>query len=926
MAKKDLFIHAIHQVEVDGSKNIPTALHHPAADKFIIGYDALAATNDLLNINQDFKVDLGRHDSQQARQNQSFRTASGSNKSAYVMTNDFVGCVLKDVSRWLQVQQVEEAAHVLIAEPLAMHEEADPKWLENYRRNLREMLEGRSAAELPNIHFQEVSFLPEPFAVFQYYRYGINHPLMSEAAKHQALILDFGGGTFDVCVIETTKEGDISRTGRNSKPFGASSVTVGGFYINRKIAEHLYREHLISGAKKDQFKNGLKVYERWRRNELDLEAAREDLRTFALNFHRTSLEVEQAKVSLCKQVQDWSFETPLAGLTRLTLPSDPFVERSQSKIVPLSATEMRTLFRKEIWEEKLRPTVDICLKRAAQELAGQPISIVLLSGGSANIGWLREALFQDFSGLLAEAQVLPLPDFQEVVSKGLAVECARRFFTNTGDFSSVVYNRLCLMLDVKRADDSGDCRPRPMRPVTKDLPNADQAGVLLQSASAIQAFIDTPMKWKVGQMGALPKRMDYFFMRSSLDPEDLENRLNFEETSIRAPSKAQFDQELKVELLVKEDGTAIPKFIYHAGQSEKDTISTEGQAFALDVTYRATAPNAKAYIGFDFGTSNSSVSFVDSRSIKEYQRRKGENSWLQLSQLAYELPYPLADPLLAFLAPTVNKERLMNAARQAFEAMLTMCFYAALADFRLWRKKEGKRDKSRVFGSLTQRSAGPLWAALRQLFTQQGFGKKAAFTGALVELFEEENSKLLGEFATFIAQAKHDKVELESVDAQRPLQVLGNICARIFRRASFGFFEHLAQKKFSKQITGQFRIAHGQPPFINTHPIELTALAPEIMPYLMIPEANIAVPLSPMIFWWQDPRAQYLDHGCCYLFDGERKSNLGFSFKTVGRPEQLTVTSDHNDLSDLFQQLSSERLQDGDIEAIEIKVIMEAES
>ena len=38
-----------------------------------------------------------------------------------------------------------------------------------------------------------------------------------------------------------------------------------------------------------------------------------------------------------------------------------------------------------------------------------------------------------------------------------------------------------------------------MKPVTKDLPNADQPGVLLQSASAIQAFIDTPMRWKVGQ-------------------------------------------------------------------------------------------------------------------------------------------------------------------------------------------------------------------------------------------------------------------------------------------------------------------------------------------------------------------------------------------------------------------------------------------
>ncbi len=33
MATKDLFIHTIQQVEVDGTKNIPTALHYKAPDE-----------------------------------------------------------------------------------------------------------------------------------------------------------------------------------------------------------------------------------------------------------------------------------------------------------------------------------------------------------------------------------------------------------------------------------------------------------------------------------------------------------------------------------------------------------------------------------------------------------------------------------------------------------------------------------------------------------------------------------------------------------------------------------------------------------------------------------------------------------------------------------------------------------------------------
>jgi molecular chaperone DnaK (HSP70) len=40
--------------------------------------------------------------------------------------------------------------------------------------------------------------MPEPFAVFQYYRYGVKHPLVAQRTKHIALVFDFGGGTYKV--------------------------------------------------------------------------------------------------------------------------------------------------------------------------------------------------------------------------------------------------------------------------------------------------------------------------------------------------------------------------------------------------------------------------------------------------------------------------------------------------------------------------------------------------------------------------------------------------------------------------------------------------------------------------------------------------------------------------------------------------------
>ena len=50
--------------------------------------------------------------------------------------------------------------------------------------------------------------------------------------------------------------------------------------------------------------------------------------------------------------------------------------------------------------------------------------------------------------------MLALDDFQEVVAKGLAVEAARRFYTDLGDFASVTYNRLCLLLSPDQATPS----------------------------------------------------------------------------------------------------------------------------------------------------------------------------------------------------------------------------------------------------------------------------------------------------------------------------------------------------------------------------------------------------------------------------------------------------------------------------------------
>jgi hypothetical protein len=81
MASKDLFIHTIQQIEVDGDKNIPTALYYTGTEEYVVGYEAFGAAPDITRVNQDFKVDPGRHDSRGNKTPQRFPTASGDDVS-----------------------------------------------------------------------------------------------------------------------------------------------------------------------------------------------------------------------------------------------------------------------------------------------------------------------------------------------------------------------------------------------------------------------------------------------------------------------------------------------------------------------------------------------------------------------------------------------------------------------------------------------------------------------------------------------------------------------------------------------------------------------------------------------------------------------------------------------------------------------------
>jgi hypothetical protein len=135
--------------------------------------------------------------------------------------------------------------------------------------------------------------MPEPFAVFQYYRYGVKHPLVAQRTKHIALVFDFGGGTFDASIIETTASGDISQGGRNSKPLAARSMPVGGFMINHAIARELLFRGLDRSVDKGAVTRALEAFPQLKNaDDETLAIVRADHVAFVRNYRRLLRSVE----------------------------------------------------------------------------------------------------------------------------------------------------------------------------------------------------------------------------------------------------------------------------------------------------------------------------------------------------------------------------------------------------------------------------------------------------------------------------------------------------------------------------------------------------------------------------------------------------------------------------------------------------------
>lgn len=902
MPDKELFINSIQMVEIDGNWNIPTAVFYDSAGKPTIGAAAFDKAPDDALVNEDFKIDLGRYSP--ATQNKRLhQTGSGQKKTAIQIADDFLYEIQKLIKGWLASRGLVECKNVVVAEPLSMHtEEVSPEWLANYRSSVRRMLEGKTILSSAGVN---VRFIPEPFAAFQYYRHGIRHPLVSQQMQMNTLVVDFGGGTCDVCVIQTTKEGDISGSGENKRPLAGKSLPIGGFNINRAIAEHLIRK--ACPMLEASIKTGLHEYKDWHEGRRAAEAMHERYKNFISHFHRVVHQVEVVKLALSRSVTDWSLSSDQRFSVSIPIPVDPFQAKPAATPVSMSVIELREVFISKIYHPLLKPFFADRLKAGKQVLEAKPLTVVLLSGGSANFGWLTELLRKDFPEYLAGVPFVQIPDYQQVVAQGLAVDCAREFATGTSDFRGVTYNPLFLLLN----PDNAGCEPRAFTPRSEALPDVRQRpGLLLPTASLVTSFVDQPMQWRVKLSRAPRQKLDYYFLQSTLDPSDIKNLQNVEETTLHTPSDAQFDASLQMQLTIRKDGTAVPKVIYRSATPSAPEIAKEGKKFFVDMT-DVSGAFGEAYVGVDFGTSNTAISYIDRGWVKLIEARNRDASWKELGELVELLPAQLAVPLARFIGDH-HYQNVVPPGISFVEAGLCLAAYVSYIEF----CTISRRAVTRLFAEFPHRSASYLWKMLK--LVQSQMGKNAVITSPFKKVCMGENEQIFDAITRSWAQARHELSNTEKDKVLNAVRVLANVSHEVFSRTPFGFFQHVRKEPFARRYLGRFRVTHGKPPHTEYFAYSGPQSFSELEAFAVCPGRSEALPLAPLIFWYPCPQHRDLENGHCFLFDKLRgdKDGAEATFKAANHACSITVSSSDGELAPIVKQLSGWKAEDPKLEMI----------
>ena len=475
------------------------------------------------------------------------------------LLNAFVKHVLSFIKR----EEFSELPQILVGIPVTEGFD-DPRWRQRYKEHISEAF--RSA------EFPEPKFFNEAFATFQYY---YNRGVFQQTSDRplNVLIVDIGGGTTNLCLVQTTKQGLLARGGPNKIPHGVTSAPIGGANLDSYLLDSLAEENLVSRS------------------------------------NLTLIEIGAAKERLCAK---------LRGLDLSAL-ADPHGVQEQEEVrlpdipdVSLSFQLLCTTFQERFWPV-VRDAIAECLSKVQQKnlpLSVDSIDYVILGGGTSQLPLIEYAFKKEIAAetpILRDAHYIVAEDHVHAVADGLAVEALANSpslqIKPTRTSSFVNTN---IQLNVGRSKD--DLEPaRRLRLLNGECNYDEKRGLLFQQPQNFLNLIGQSFSWSF-QLKATAKDIFYEILKEDVEENHSLSSLTNGVQRLTLTKKSQkAAKSFRIHAKLQDDGFLKNTLEYDV---IGDSAPSSKEIHPVDL-HDLTDLNGRNFLSLDLGTYSTVCSFIN---------------------------------------------------------------------------------------------------------------------------------------------------------------------------------------------------------------------------------------------------------------------------------------------------------------------------
>ncbi|MFZ1289229.1 MAG: Hsp70 family protein [Melioribacteraceae bacterium] len=360
------------------------------------------------------------------------------------------------------------------------------KYKDDYKNNIKSILKKIGINN-------KVVFLYEPFAIIRHTIY--NKLLDFKEKLNRILVIDFGGSTFNCCVVSTTNTGEIAEGNKYKNVFGTNYLPWGCSEVDKYLLETLVQNKL-----------GLN---NWKFNNKD--------------YHLSEI----FKIKISKEIKN-----------NINGPWELKLDSIKDKI-SISKEDFKNLINTHIWN-KLKETITKTIDDSQDELDRSYASLdfILFAGGGSNLPFLKDFFTDDFKDKIKSKDSIIIIDNPELaVASGLAIDAKYKLEKTEDSLSDDenIENELFLQLSCK-----GDKISKSTK--IRILPNAgwnDSCQVLNRDIKKEDLVNNTKNKfdkkpWEVKLSKEIElKKIDYLFY----DKEGSADKSQFERYHIYLDKK-----------------------------------------------------------------------------------------------------------------------------------------------------------------------------------------------------------------------------------------------------------------------------------------------------------------------------------------------------------------------------------------------------